>query len=177
MGSSQSISLTPLGRSLIGKKFTIKENVRFFYRGYDKVYGLSEWKSTSEIGNPAVNTFNLKIESVMKLEITDIIKRWDIDNKNKITVWFKFLNDIPINDIEKIREHNSYISPYWIDRYNIQEIHSDMVPPITQDELNIIGKEGILYYCDFGLSFPILSTGELDINSPYLLQGNKMIEI
>ena len=186
MGSSHSINQTPLGKSLIGKKFMTKDHVCFFYCGIDKTYGVSEWKDGRHLGSePKVDTIYLEIQSNIKFEIIDVIKTVNINGRH-VLIKIKILNNIQMKDIGKIVEHpvveveypmGVYSPTGWVFRNNIRDVRSTMLPHFTQYNLNIADIEGVLYDSDFGLGVHKLSNGDIDENSPYILQGDKLIVI
>lgn len=72
MGSSQSISNTVLGQSLIGKKFQTKVPYMLYYYESDKKYYMRIYNNERESGDLVI-LFNNPI----KFEVTDVIQRWD----------------------------------------------------------------------------------------------------
>ena len=150
MGSYHSINQTPLGKSLIGKKFATKDHVCFFYCGNSKTYSVREWKDEQDLGLAGANSINLEIQSNIKFEIIDVIdviSVFDIDGRN-LKIMIKILNNIQIKDIGKILEYNKLEDPTpilletipknWIYRDNLGEICSTMLPLFDQHNLNIV---------------------------------------
>ncbi len=194
MGSSHPINQTLLGRSLIGKRFMTKDHVCFFC-GHDKKYGVMEWKDKQYLGIAGVNSINLEIQSNIKFEIIDVSITTN-KGGSYVGIMIKILNNIPIKDIGKIVEFNPNYQPgsisqldratliaqenmptIWIYRDNLGEVRSNMLPYFTQYDLNIADIEGILYDFEFGFEFQKSPIGDIDTNSPYILQGDKLTEI
>jgi hypothetical protein len=172
MGSSQSISSTPLGRSLIGRRFRTNGNACYFYSGHDKKYGISSWTNNVMLMNPGVDSFEMEVLSDIQFEIIDVIKRWGVDSGHNIEVVIKILNSL--SNVGIIRECNPNGSG-WITRNSPNDVVSTKFPMHIRNAYHIQGIEGILYHFEFGLSFPRLPNYDFDTNGVYTLDGNKLI--
>ena len=174
MGSSQSISSTPLGQSLIGTRFRTNGNACYFYSGNDKQYGICSWSNNVRLANPGIDSFDMEVGSDIEFEVIDVIKSWGVDSGYNIQVMIKILSSL--SNVGIIRERSPNSSG-WITRNSANNVSSTKFPMHIRNAFHTQGIEGVLYYFNFGLSFPRLSNYDIDTNGVCTLDGNKLIII
>ena len=109
MGSSNSISQTVLGQSLINKTFQTKVPFRYYYYKSDNRYYMKQSDDNDNIVTIFGNTddsesFSMVIKEPIEFTITDVMYRWSIDAGKSIYIIVNINKYIPLSHILNVKE-------------------------------------------------------------------------